>query len=84
MVGDPLYDVANVYFWATHLRCMEVQADYFSQVLSHLPDYGERVACYALRIGLEEAREAVSKDDSGVARWALRRSFDFVDTQLGR
>ncbi|CAN5355253.1 phosphotransferase family protein [soil metagenome] len=84
MVGDPLYDVANVYFWATHLHCMEVQADYFTRTLSDLPNYSERVACYALRIGLEEARENVSKGDMKMAAWALRRSFDFVGTRLRR
>lgn len=84
MVGDPLYDVANISFWATHLPCMEVQAEYFTRTLSDVPNYDERVACYALRIGLEEAREHVPEGDTAAAAWALRRSFDFVDTRLDR
>jgi hygromycin-B 4-O-kinase len=82
MVGDPLYDVANVYFWATHLQCMRVQADYFTRTLSDLHNYSERVSCYALRIGLEEARENLFEGNMKMAGWALGRSFEFVGTRF--
>jgi hygromycin-B 4-O-kinase len=78
MVGDPLYDVANCYFWASHLACMQVQASYFERTLSQLPAYDERIACYALRIGLEEVRESVRDGDLQMAAWALDRSYELV------
>jgi hygromycin-B 4-O-kinase len=78
MVGDPLYDVANCYFWARHLACMQVQASYFQRTLSRLPAYEERIACYALRIGLEEVRESMRDGDLQMASWALRRSYELL------
>jgi hygromycin-B 4-O-kinase len=78
MVGDPLYDVANCYFWASHLACMQVQASYFERTLSRLPAYEERIACYALRIGLEEVRESMRDGDLQMASWALRRSYELL------
>jgi hygromycin-B 4-O-kinase len=78
MVGDPLYDVANFYFWATHLRCMAVQASYFERTLSPLPAYQQRISCYALRIGLEEACESRREGDLGMADWALGRSHQLI------
>lgn len=78
MVGDPLYDVANMRFWATHLPCMEVQAAHFDRTLSMLPGYRERVLCYAVRIGIEEAHEARRGGDSEVAKWALARCRELV------
>lgn len=78
MVGDPLYDVANCYFWASHLTCMEVQADHFQRTLSELPDYGERLSCYTLRIGLREVLETSRDGDLGMATWALNRSRDLL------
>lgn len=73
LVGDPLYDVAIARFWATHLECMRSQAAYFDRVLSRAEVYDERVLCYALRIGLEEAREARADGDDGLAAWAVAR-----------
>ena len=79
MVGDPFYDVANTRFWATHLRCMELQAEHFDRTLSHVAGYRERVLCYALRIGLEEARGAVAHADSRQAAWAVSRCFELLE-----
>jgi hygromycin-B 4-O-kinase len=78
MVGDPLHDVANFYFWSTHLRCMAVQASYFERTLPPLPAYHERISCYALRIGLEEARESLRDSDLRMADWALARSRQLI------
>jgi hygromycin-B 4-O-kinase len=78
MVGDPLHDVANFYFWATHLRCMEVQAAYFERSLSQLPAYRQRISCYGLRIGLEETRERARDGDLPMAEWALARSRQLI------
>jgi hygromycin-B 4-O-kinase len=74
MVGDPLYDIANTYFWATYLPCMRVQASHFQRTLSQIDGYGERISCYALRIGLEEILENVRDGDAKMATWALERS----------
>lgn len=78
MVGDPLYDVANTYFWATYLPCMKVQASHFQRTLSQLEGYGERISCYALRIGLEEILENLRDGDANMAAWALERSHELV------
>ena len=78
LVGDPLYDVANVRFWATYLPCMQVQTDYFHAKLADLPDYEERVLCYALRIGLEEVREARRDGDAELAAWASGRCRELI------
>lgn len=83
MVGDPLHDVANTRFWATHLPCMQVQAERFDQILRDLPDYRERVLCYALRIGLEEAREARRDGDAELAEWASRRCRELIAVTTG-
>jgi len=74
-LGDSLYDVANCYFWAPHLACMEVQAAHFERTLAGLPlpAYRERIACYALRIGLEEART-----NPDLSSWALDRCRQFA------
>jgi hygromycin-B 4-O-kinase len=78
MIGDPLYDVANTEFWATHLACMRVQAEHFSRTLADLPAYRERVLCYALRIGLEETLESRRDGDERMAKWALARCSELV------
>ncbi|WP_052732016.1 phosphotransferase family protein [Devosia geojensis] len=72
MVGDPLYDVANIFFWRPWLDCMEQQARFFER---ERPDVlaDARLACYQLRIGLEVLLEALIDKDERVARWALTR-----------
>ena len=78
LVGDPLHDVANTHFWATSLPCMDFQAARFDRTLGGVPDYRERVLCYALRIGLEEAREARRDGDTELAEWATRRCRELI------
>ena len=78
LVGDSLHDVANTHFWATSLPCMQVQAAHFDRTLGDLPDYRERVLCYALRIGIEEAREARRDGDTELAKWASRRCRELI------
>jgi hygromycin-B 4-O-kinase len=78
MVGDALHDVANTRFWATYLPCMQVQVKHFDRTLRDLPDYRERVLCYALRIGVEEAREARRDGDAELAEWASRRCRELI------
>jgi hygromycin-B 4-O-kinase len=73
LVGDPLYDVANMRFWTTYLPCMELQASHFDRELGGLPGYEDRVSCYALRIGIEETRETRRDGDEALLRWAAGR-----------
>jgi hygromycin-B 4-O-kinase len=57
---------------------MQVQAAYFDRTLRDLTDYRERVLCYALRIGIEEAREALRDGDTEHADWASRRCRELI------
>jgi hygromycin-B 4-O-kinase len=76
MVGDPLYDVANVFFWRSWLACMEQQCRFFEEEEEpwRVKDV-ERLRCYQLRIGLETIHEAAAGggDDGGTIAWALDR-----------
>jgi hygromycin-B 4-O-kinase len=56
MIGDPLYDIANIFFWRGWLVCMEQQARWFEARLGHIPNWRERLLCYQLVIGLKETR----------------------------
>lgn len=71
MLGDPLYDVANIFFWRSWLVCMEKQASFFER--HRLPWDADRLACYQLRIGLQAAYEAAADGDADFVRWALHR-----------
>lgn len=72
MVGDALFDVANVLFWRTWLPCMEAQAQHFGQ--RGLVAANEDVLrCYQIRIGLHEAYSNALSGDATMARWALDR-----------
>lgn len=73
MVGDPLYDVANILFWRTWLECMEQQARFFEV---HRADHlrpKERLRCYQLRIGLEEIYENALHGTADNVAWAINR-----------
>ncbi|OIS93665.1 phosphotransferase family protein [Brucella cytisi] len=73
MVGDPLYDVANILFWRTWLECMEQQARFFEV---HCADHlrpKERLRCYQLRIGLEEIYENALHGTADNVAWAINR-----------
>jgi hygromycin-B 4-O-kinase len=61
MIGDPLYDIANIFFWRSWLPCMEMQAR-FSEA-AQLEQAREPLLCYQLHIGLRElaARSMISE-----------------------
>ncbi|MBC9934964.1 aminoglycoside phosphotransferase family protein [Chitinophaga qingshengii] len=69
MVGDSLYDMANIFFWRTWLDCMEYQARYFETK----PLDKTRLDCYQLRIGLEEVYQTAIAGDMDELDWALVR-----------
>ncbi|HET9200602.1 MAG TPA: phosphotransferase [Dehalococcoidia bacterium] len=81
MYGDPLFDVATARFWATWLECMAQQTQVFDERLSHLPNYEDRVLCYALYTGfhmfLEGGEHRLMEGGAPIAddivRWAETR-----------
>jgi len=79
MYGDPLYDIANVFFWRTWLPCMEAQARYFEQTGTLTADTRNRLRCYALRIGL---MELIGTSSATVAQWATTRCDQILAGQI--
>lgn len=73
MIGDPLYDLANILFWRPWLDCMEQQCRYFDIHESWRLAEVERLQCYQLRIGLDVLLAAMMERDTRVAAWALTR-----------
>jgi hygromycin-B 4-O-kinase len=76
-IGDPLYDVANVFFWRTWLECMRQQAQYFEDSMSGSRELGW-LLCYQLRIGLGEVYQNVTEDKMTAASWALGRCCELI------
>jgi hygromycin-B 4-O-kinase len=77
-IGDPLYDIANIFFWRTWLECMRQQASYFEMKLGGLTELGGRLLCYQLRIGLAEIYQNVTENKMASAHWALARCCELV------
>lgn len=73
LAGDPLYDVANILFWAPWLDCMAQQARYFETCRPDLLRHPERLRCYQLRIGIEEIYQGMRAGDSRLVAWAISR-----------
>ena len=79
LVGDPLYDVANIFFWRPWLRCMELQARYFESLVADEARWRERMLCYQLRIGLDEIYDNAVQGRAGNVDWALSRCLQIAD-----
>jgi hygromycin-B 4-O-kinase len=73
MLGDPLYDVANIFFWRTWLACMEEQASFFELHQDRRGWNADRLLCYQLRIGLQSGHDAATGGDTDFVHWALDR-----------
>jgi hygromycin-B 4-O-kinase len=82
MYGDPLFDVATARFWATWLDCMAQQIKLFDERLSHLPNYQERVLCYALYAGFHSFLEGGEHRDDVAARWCEARCRELAAARL--
>jgi hygromycin-B 4-O-kinase len=80
LIGDPLYDVANILFWRPWLDCMERQARYFEVRRPELLQHAERLRCYQLRIGVAEIFENAMAGDYGFVSWAISRCDEIVRT----
>lgn len=74
MVGDPLYDIANILFWRPWLACMEEQARFFETIQPERLREKSLLAGYQLRIGLENIHQAAIAGDHADFTWALARS----------
>jgi hygromycin-B 4-O-kinase len=79
LVGDPLYDVANTFFWRPWLRCMELQARYFENLIADEARWRERMLCYQLRIGLDEIYENAVEGHAGNVDWTLSRCLQIAN-----
>lgn len=77
--GDPLFDVANTFFWSPWLECMTAQATYFKPYLLELPNSHQRLLCYQLHIGMAEIYDATIHEDWHMAQWALRRILEILN-----
>lgn len=77
LIGDPLYDVANIFFWRPWLPCMEYQARFFEQRDPWLPQ-SLRLRAYQLRIGLDQLYQSTRDGDGEDAAWALTRCLDIA------
>lgn len=73
MLGDPLYDIANIFFWRTWLVCMEEQAAFYERSEKYSGWSAEKLLCYQVRIGLQSAHDAATDGDAGFVDWALTR-----------
>lgn len=73
LFGDPLYDVANIFFWRPWLACMEAQARYFEEHEPQAMGNPLVLPCYQLRIGLQQVHEAAQSGDEMDLRWAMAR-----------
>lgn len=73
MVGDPLYDVANILFWRSWVECMEQQARFFETHCTDRLRHTERLRCYQLRIGLDEVFENALRGTAENVAWAIDR-----------
>jgi hygromycin-B 4-O-kinase len=73
MVGDPLYDIANILFWRPWLACMEAQASFFETLQPWRLAEKTSLLGYQLRIGLENIYQAALALDQADLDWALAR-----------
>ncbi|MBP3963126.1 aminoglycoside phosphotransferase family protein [Paenibacillus lignilyticus] len=78
MIGDPLYDIANIFFWRTWLECMEVQAQYIENNHRDIMRQSEILRCYQLRIGLDVIYSSAMDRDEVVFEWAMERCDEIV------
>ncbi|WP_450091390.1 phosphotransferase family protein [Paenibacillus lycopersici] len=73
LFGDPLYDVANIFYWRTWLDCMEVQARYFERQHPEIARHAEALRSYQLRIGLDVIYQSAAAGDMRFLEWAMAR-----------
>jgi hygromycin-B 4-O-kinase len=77
-IGDPLYDVANIFFWRTWLDCMQQQARYFEAHLAGFPKLSDRLLCCQLRIGLAEIYLNAIERKTDALAWSTSRCRELI------
>ncbi|HWV19443.1 MAG TPA: phosphotransferase [Devosia sp.] len=82
MVGNPLYDLANIFFWRPWLDCMEQQCRYIIEKEPGRLAQRDRIAALAIHIGLETAHEAAQAGDRALTDWALSRCTTLLETGI--
>lgn len=65
LAGDPLYDAANVFFWAPWLECMRIQAEQLDAALSRDSQVRRRLVRCQLHIGVRELQSLAQEDPDG-------------------
>lgn len=73
MAGDPLYDLANLFFWRSWLDCMEAQCRYMERLHPSRLTNRPLLLRYQLRIGLQVLTEAQRDGDPRLEEWAHNR-----------
>ena len=77
LFGDPLYDVASLFFWEE--KQLEPIIQHFKGCLSDVPGAKERVTCYQLRIGLQELFDSASGGAFDSIEWLTTRCMDLLN-----
>ena len=73
MIGDPLYDIANVFYWRPWLDCMEQQCRFIEQHEPWRIEERDTLTCYQIRVGLGVLHDALKDKDARMTAWALTR-----------
>jgi hygromycin-B 4-O-kinase len=81
LVGDGLYDIANILFWRPWLECMEQQARHIEKKRPDWLTDRQRLLCYQLRIGLQQLDEAAREDDAAMVQWIGARCREIAGDQ---
>ena len=71
--GDPLYEIANTYFWSTWLLCMKRSYAYFEKEYGNIKNYQELIKCYCIRIALIEIYENALIGNEEMTIWLQDR-----------
>lgn len=71
--GDPLYEIANTYFWSTWLLCMKRSYAYFEKEYGNIKNYQELIKCYCIRIALIEIYENALMGNEEMTIWLQDR-----------
>lgn len=84
MIGDPLYDLANILFWRHWLDCMEEQCRYFEAEEPERLANRPVLTCYQLRIGVAVLHEALAAADQTMIDWSLKRCAEILAIEAGK
>jgi hygromycin-B 4-O-kinase len=78
LFGDPLYEVANLFFWRE--ACMERVIRCVERPLPDVARWRERLFCYQIRIGLQEIYESAIGEGPADLAWLATRCLNIMDS----